>query len=68
MSKAFSITLANGVQFYFCKTFSKKKSYDFLVSTENDNVYYKVGNITDIDRLKEVLYEQIKANKKTNKI
>lgn len=55
MSKSFSITLANGVQLYFCKSFSKKKSYDFLVTTENDNVYYKVGNITDIDKLREVL-------------
>lgn len=55
MSKSFSITLANGVQLYFCKSFSKKKSYDFLVTTGNDNAYYKVGNIMDIDKLRELL-------------
>lgn len=59
MSKAFSVTLANGVQFYFCKAFSKKKSYDFLVTTGNDNVYYKVGNITDIDKLREIFKSAI---------
>lgn len=56
-SKGFQLTFPNGAILGFWKSFIKnKKSYDLMLCNGKDNCYCKVGNITDIDLINEVLW------------
>lgn len=55
-SKGFQLTFPNGAVLGFWSPLRKgQKSYDLMLSNGKDNCYYKVGNITDIDTINEVL-------------
>lgn len=55
-SKGFQLTFPNGAVLGFWSPLRKgQKSYDLVLSNGKDNCYYKVGNITDIDTINEVL-------------
>lgn len=56
ISKGFQLTFPNGVILGFWKSLQKsKKSYDLMINNGKDNVFYKVGNITDIDKRETVI-------------
>ena len=56
ISKGFQLTFPNGVILGFWKPLQKgKKSYDLIINNGKDNIFYKVGNVTDIDKINEVL-------------
>ena len=56
-SKGFQLTFPNGAVLGFWSPLRKgQKSYDLMLNNGKDNCYYKVGNITDIDTINEVLW------------
>lgn len=56
-NKSFQFRFPNGVVLGFWHPLRKgQKSYDLMLNNGKDNCYYKVGNITDINSLYEVLY------------
>lgn len=57
MTKGFTLTNQNGSKLSVSKSVlnKKQKSYDVMVNNGKDNIWYKVGIIKDIDKLKEVL-------------
>lgn len=56
MNKGFTLTSYNGSKLSISKSVinTKQKSYDVLVNNGQDNIWYKVGIIRDIDKLNEV--------------
>ena len=56
-SKGFQFRFPNGAVLGFWFPLRKgQKSYDLMLNNGKDNCYYKVGNITDINSLYEVLW------------
>ena len=54
-SKSFIMTFNTGQEIWVASPCNQKqKSYDLLVSS-GDNMYYKVGVVKDINKLREVL-------------
>lgn len=55
-TKGFQLTFPNGAILGFWHPLRKgQKSYDLMINNGKDNYFYKVGNITDIDLINEVL-------------
>lgn len=55
-TKGFQLTFPNGAILGFWHPLRKgQKSYDLVINDGKDNYFYKVGNITDIDLINEVL-------------
>ena len=55
-SKGFQLIFPNGAILGFWHPIRKgQKSYDLVLSNGKDNCFYKVGNITNIDAIREVL-------------
>ena len=56
MTKGFTLTNQIGSKLSVSKSVlnKKQKSYDVMVNNGKDNIWYKVGIIKDIDKLKEV--------------
>lgn len=58
-SKGFQLTFPNGAILSFWSPLRKgQKSYDLVISNGKDNTFYKVGNITDINAIIEVLNDK----------
>ena len=58
-TKGFQLTFPNGAVLGFWSPLRKgQKSYDLMIKNIKDNCFYKVGNITDIDLINEVLNDR----------
>ena len=58
-SKGFQFTFPNGAILGFWHPIREgQKSYDVMLNNGKDNCFYKVGNITNIDMINEVLNDR----------
>lgn len=58
-SKGFQFTFPNGAILGFWHPIrAGQKSYDLMLNNGKDNCFYKVGNITNIDMINEVLNDR----------
>lgn len=58
-SKGFQFTFPNGAILGFWRPIRRgQKSYDLVLNDGKDNCFYKVGNITNIDMIREVLIDK----------
>lgn len=55
-SKGFTLKNKDFILGFWKPLKKRQKSYDLMVNNNKDNIYYKVGIITDIDKLKEIVF------------